>query len=75
MVRRLLCVAARRNSHHIGINSINPLIGVHVQFSDKAASDKTDHYFWHRRYSLALKVIITSTRSGESTLLNRWASV
>jgi hypothetical protein len=68
-------VAARSNSHHFGIDSVNPLIGIHVQFSDKPAPDKTDRYFCHEQRSLAVKVIITSARLGESALLNMSATV
>jgi hypothetical protein len=40
-------VPARSNGAHLRIEAIDPLIRIHVQFGDKAASDKTHSYFCH----------------------------
>src|SRR5262249_33222171 len=42
-------VAARGNRRHLRIEPIDPPIGVHVQLGDKAASDKANSDFRHRR--------------------------
>jgi hypothetical protein len=41
-------ITARGYGHHLGVNSVDPLIGIHMQFGDKATSDKTDIYSRHR---------------------------
>ena len=41
-------IAARGYRDHLGINPVNTLVSIHMQFGDKAASDKTDRYLWHR---------------------------
>jgi hypothetical protein len=41
-------IAARGYRYHLGINTVDAFVSVHVQFSDKTASDKTDRYLWHR---------------------------
>ena len=40
-------IAACGNCNHLRINSVDALVSVHMQFSDKATSDKTDRYPWH----------------------------
>jgi hypothetical protein len=41
-------IASRGNGNHLGINSVDALVSVHMQFSNKAASDKTNRHLWHR---------------------------
>src|SRR5262249_37822561 len=42
-------VAARGTRRHLRVEAIDPLIGVHVQLGDKAASDKANSDLRHRR--------------------------
>jgi hypothetical protein len=46
-----------------------------MQFSDKAASDKTDRYLWHRDAPELLNLIITGACLSRSTLLKNFATV
>src|SRR6516162_10520155 len=41
-------IAPRGNGCHLGVNAVDAIVSIHMQFSDKATSDKTDHHLWHR---------------------------
>jgi hypothetical protein len=42
-------IAACRNRVHPRLKPMDPLVGIHVQFGDKAASDKTNSHLRHQR--------------------------
>src|SRR5215467_8190338 len=62
-------IAPRGNGCHLGVNAVDAFVSIHMQFSDKATSDKTDHYLWHRDILPSSKLIITGACLGRSALL------
>jgi hypothetical protein len=49
LLREMLdMIAARHQGSDLGIDAMDALIGVHVQFRDEAAADQANSYFAHR---------------------------
>ena len=78
-------IAACRDRRHLRVDPVDPLVGVHVQFGDKAASDEAHSHIRHgallacevillgaalRRLSEALNVGIRESR-GKDVRRNR----
>jgi hypothetical protein len=51
---RLDLIAARDGRHDLGADAVDALIGVHMQFGDKARTDKSDPDLGHARAACLL---------------------
>ena len=68
-------IATGGNRRHLGVEPVDPAVGVHVQLGDEAAPDETHSYLGHRARSLPedhrWERTVTSD-SGRSAQRSQW---